>query len=98
MGFALVAPITLPAGGIQKNFEELIFLNNSQEIILCSNCYLYTFPGVNAKKLSILNSGSSLFILNKWVGKDRKDTWARVELSTIQFLENPLITRGWIKM
>jgi len=32
--FALIAPITLPAGGIQKNLNQNKFLNNTKEIIL----------------------------------------------------------------
>ena len=34
IGFALVSPITLPAGGIQRNLNEYKSLNNSKEIIL----------------------------------------------------------------
>ena len=34
IGFALIGPITLPAGGIQRNLYEYKTLNNSKEIIL----------------------------------------------------------------
>ncbi len=36
--FALIGPITLPAGGIQRNLNDYNALNNSKEIILSSNC------------------------------------------------------------
>ena len=98
IGFALIGPITLPAGGIQRNLNEYKILNNSKEIILKKNCSLYTFPKINAKKLMVLSSGSSLSILRKWVVKER-DIWARVELSTNRLMEHPNRTkRGWIKM
>ena len=98
IGFALVCPITLPAGGIQRNLNEFNVLNNSKEIILNSNCSLYTFPKTNAKKLLILNSGSSLSILRKWAVNE-KDIWARVELVTTSFFEHPnKTTKGWIKI
>ena len=98
IGFALIGPITLPAGGIQKNLNEYNILNNSKEIILNANCSLYTFPKKNAKKLLVLNTGSSLIILRKW-GVKEDDIWARVELVTNQFLENPnRTTKGWIKI
>ena len=98
IGFALVGPITLPAGGIQKNLNEYKILNNSKEIILNSNCSLYSFPKTNAKKLMVLNSGSSLSILRKWVVSE-KDIWARVELVTNRFIEHPNRTsKGWIKL
>ena len=98
IGFALIGPITLPAGGIQRNLNEYKSLNNSKEIILNANCSLYTFPKTNAKKLMVLNSGYSLSILRKWVVNDR-DIWARVELATNRFIEHPnRTTKGWIKM
>ena len=98
IGFALIGPISLPAGGIQKNLNEYIVLNTSKEIILNANCLLYGFPKTDAKKLLVLNSGSSLSILHKWVDNER-DIWARVELATNLFLEHPNITKkGWIKI
>ena len=98
IGFALIGPITLPAGGIQRNLNEYSILNNSKEIILNANCSLYTFPKINAKRLLVLNTGSSLSVLQKWVVNEN-DTWARVELLTNRFIENPnTIKRGWIKI
>ena len=98
IGFALIGPITLPAGGIQRNLNEFYILNNSKEIILNANCPLYTFPKINAKRLLVLNTGSSLSVLQKWVVNEN-DTWARVELLTNKFIEYPNRTeRGWIKI
>ena len=98
IGFALIGPITLPAGGIQRDLVEYEILNNSKEIILKSNSALYTFPKTNAKQLTVLNSGSSLSILRKWVVTER-DVWVRVELATNRFIDHPnKITRGWIKI
>ena len=96
--FALIGPITLPAGGIQRNLNQYKTVNNTKEIILNANCSLYTFPKTNAKKLMVLNSGSSLSILRKWVVNER-DIWARVELVTNRLIEHPnRTTKGWIKM
>ena len=98
IGFALIGPISLPAGGIQRNSSEYKILNNSKEIILISNCSLFAFPKTNAKKLIFLYSGSSLSILQKYVVNER-DIWARVELLTNRFIENPNMTKkGWIKL
>ena len=98
IGFALIGPITLPAGGIQRNLDEYNILNSSKEIILSANCSLYTFPKINAKKLLVLDTGSSLSVLQKWVVSEN-NTWARVELLTNRFIEHPNITkRGWIKI
>ena len=98
IGFALIGPISLPAGGIQRNFIEYKILNNSKEIILNASCSLYAFPKINAQKLRVLNSGYSLAILQQWVVNE-KDIWARVELATNRFIEDPnRIKRGWIKI
>ena len=98
IGFALIGPITLPAGGIQRDLNEYNILNNSKEIILNSNCSLYTFPKMNAKKLLVLDTGSSLSVLQKWVVNEN-NTWVRVELLTNRFIEHPNTTkRGWIKI
>ena len=98
IGFALIGPVTLPAGGIQRHLSEYKVLNNSKEIILDSNCSLYTFPSTNAKKLISLNSGSSLSILHKFIVNE-KDIWVRVELLTNLFVDSPNKTkRGWINM
>ena len=95
--FALIAPITLPAGGIQRNLNILEVLDNSKEIILISNCHLYSYPETNSKKLIVLDSGKLLSILSQWKDKE-SNVWLRVKLSSNQFLDNPnIITKGWIK-
>jgi hypothetical protein len=96
--FALVGPITLPAGGIQKSIHNISYLNNSKEIILSSNCSLYSFPNNDAEKLMVVNCGNQLSILQKWE-INKKEIWFRVKLATNQLFDDPnKITKGWIKM
>ena len=98
IGFALIGPITLPAGGIQRNLDDYNIFNNSKEIVLNKSCSLYTYPRTKAKKLMVLNSGSSLSILGKYEVTER-GIWARVELATNRLIEHPnKITKGWIKI
>ena len=96
--FALIAPITLPAGGIQKNLNQNNFLNNTNEIILISSASLYSCPEIYAKKLLVLDVGTTLSVLRNW--KDSKSqTWVRVELASNKLLADPnKILKGWIKM
>ena len=96
--FALIAPITLPAGGIQKSLNQNKFPNNTKEIILSSNTSLYTFPEVHAKELLLLDIGTSLTVLRNWrVGES--EIWFRVELASNKILDNPnKIIKGWIKI
>ena len=96
--FALIAPITLPAGGIQKSINQNKFLNNAEEIILSSNTYLYSFPEINAKELSVLDIGTTLSVLRNWKVSE-SEIWIRVELAYNKFLDDPnQIKKGWIKM
>ncbi len=96
--FALIAPITLPAGGIQKSLNQNKFPNNTNEIILSSNTYLYSFPEINAKELLVLEVGTTLSVLRNWQVSD-SEIWVRVELASNKFLDDPnKIKKGWIKM
>ena len=96
--FALIAPITLPAGGIQKSLNQNKFLQNTNEIILSSNTYLYAYPEIYAKELLVLDLGTTLSVLRDWK-VSKNETWVRVELATNKFLDDPnKILKGWIKM
>tara|TARA_B100000242_G_scaffold82490_1_gene54832 strand:+ start:60 stop:386 length:327 start_codon:yes stop_codon:yes gene_type:complete len=96
--FALIGPITLPAGGIQKSLNQYKFLNNTKEIILSSATSLYSFPEKNAKKLIILEAGTSITVLRRWKVNE-KELWVRIELESNKILEEPnKIKKGWIKM
>ena len=96
--FALVAPITLPAGGIQKCLNQNKFPNNTNEIILSSNTSLYSCPELYAKELLVLEVGTTLLVLRNWK-VNKNETWVRVELASNKFLDDPnKILKGWIKM
>ena len=96
--FALIAPITLPAGGIQKSLNHNEFSNNTNEIILSSNTSLYSSPEIYAKELLILDIGTTLSVLSNWKVSQRQ-IWLRVELASNKILDDPnKITKGWIKM
>jgi len=96
--FALIAPITLPAGGIQKSLNQNKFTNTTQEIILSSNISLYSCPEIYAKELLVLDVGTTLSVLRNWK-VSKSETWVRVELASNKFLDDPnKILKGWIKL
>ena len=96
--FALIAPITLPAGGIQKTLNQNKFPNNTDEIILSSSTSLYSFPEIHAKELLVIDIGTTLSVLRNWKVSE-SEIWVRVELASNRFLDDPnKITKGWIKM
>ena len=96
--FALIAPISLPAGGIQKSLNQNEFTDNAKEIILSSNISLYSFPKIHAKKLLVLDVGTTLSVLRNWKVSEN-EIWVRVELASNKVFDDPnKITKGWIKM
>ena len=96
--FALIAPITLPAGGIQKSLNQNKFPNNTKEIILSSKTSLYSFPQIDAKELLVLDMGTNLSVLRNWKVSE-SEIWVRVELASNKFIDNPnMIKKGWIKI
>ena len=96
--FALIAPITLPAGGIQKSLNQNKFLQNTNEIILISNTSLFSCPEIYAKELLVLDVGTTLSVLRNWKVSE-SEIWVRVELASNKFLDDPnKISKGWIKM
>ena len=96
--FALIAPITLPAGGIQKSLNQDKLPHNTNEIILISNASLYSSPEIHAKQLLVLDVGTTLSVLQNWK-VSKSETWVRVELASNKFLDDPnKILKGWIKM
>ena len=96
--FALIAPITLPAGGIQKSLNQNKFPRNVNEIILSSKTSLYSCPEIYARELLVLDTGTTLSVLRNWRVR-KSETWVRVELASNKFLDDPnRILKGWIKM
>ena len=96
--FALIGPITLPAGGIQKGLSQYKFPCNTKEIILSSNTSLYSFPEISATELLVLDIGTNLSVLRDWKVSE-SEIWVRVQLASNKFLDDPnKISKGWIKM
>ena len=96
--FALIGPITLPAGGIQKSLNQDQFNQNTREIILTSNTSLHSFPGIIAKELLLLNVGTTLSVLRDWKVNEN-EIWVSVELASNILLDDPnKVKKGWIKM
>ena len=96
--FALIAPITLPAVGIQKSLNQYNFPNNAKEIISSYKTSLYSFPEVNARELLVLEIGTPLSVLRSWRVSE-SEIWLRVQLASNKLLDNPnKIIKGWIKM
>ena len=98
ISFALFAPIYLPAGGIQKNLNNLSCFNKAKEIVLDSNCTIYIMPDLHSKKLRYLKAGSTLLVLRHWITSN-DDRWFRVQTSSNIFADNSNTSiKGWMRV
>ena len=96
--FALIAPISLPAGGIQNTLNQNKFPKNTKEIVLISDTSLYSSPEIYSKELLVLDVGTTVSVLRNWKVSE-SEIWVRVELASNKFLDDPnKIKKGWIKM
>ena len=94
IGFALIGPIHLPAGGIQR----VIALENSQQMILSSKCSILCSPHLKSKKLRILPVGTSFSVLNDWVDLNQ-ERWIRIQLNSNFLVDNVnQPNKGWMKI
>ena len=86
--FALIAPITLPAGGIQKSLNQNKFPKNANEVILSAKTSLYACPEIHAKELLVLDVGTTLSVLRNWKVSEY-ETWVRVEFCLLYTSPSP---------
>ena len=95
--FALVGPISLPAGGIQRSTINELEVEKSNEIIINSNRHIYYYPEKNSKKQSALRIGTSASILRYWIASDH-ERWIRIELPKSIFNNFGQPLKGWMKI
>ncbi len=101
LGFALMAPITLPAGGglyqakipLQRQLRS-----NLSTLIAGDNNFLLSSPFEDAPSLRKLENGTPLTILRTWHYSQEK-IWLYVEISSAQMFDRSSnARRGWINI
>jgi len=99
--FALLAPITLPAGG--GVFHSKITLqrrlgSNLSPLIAGDNNFLLSSPFKDAPSLRKLENGTPLTILRTW-HYSKEQMWLYVEISSSQIFDRSSnARRGWINV
>ena len=92
LGFALMAPAALPAGGGERRLPELRRRGSHQEPLVSGpGCSLRCAPRRQAPSLVELPSGSRLRVLGEWLGPSGS-RWLRVEVPSAA--GRP--ARGWL--
>lgn len=92
LGFALMAPTTLPAGGGERRLPELRRRQHLQEPLLSSSCLsLLCAPERRAPVLTRLDTGEPLRVLRRWLSPEGR-LWLRVE--AVAPCGKP--ARGWL--
>ncbi len=93
LGFALVAPAALPAGGGDRRLPELRRRQSSAEPLLSSTCLsLRCAPEQRAPLLARVEAGAPLRVVHQWLSPQGR-RWLRVEASDLA--GRP--ARGWLR-
>jgi hypothetical protein len=92
LGFALLAPAALPAGGAERRLPEVRRRESSREPLLSvASSSLRSSPQRHAPVLAHLEPGSPLRVLRHWFAPDGR-RWLQVE--TVREVRQP--SRGWL--
>jgi hypothetical protein len=92
LGFALVTPTALPAGGADRRLPEVRRRQNAHEPLLSTGCLpLRCAPERRAPVITQVESGASLQVLQQWFCPQGR-LWLRVEASN----RGGRSTRGWL--
>jgi hypothetical protein len=92
LGFALLAPAALPAGGGDRRLPEVRRRESSREPLLSvASSSLHSSPQRHAPVLAHLEPGSPLRVLRHWFAPDGR-RWLQVE--AVREVRQP--SRGWL--
>ncbi len=95
---ALFIPISLPAGGVQKNLNEVFRSYSSPQTLAGGACSFRSSPSTSAIILRKVSLGTPIHILRKSDSPDG-ESWLYVQISSFPLLEvNYQPKRGWIAL
>ena len=98
LSFALLAPVTLPAGGGSQSRFSIRRSDENGPVLLRDYCLLRSSPCVDSPSLRTLKPGTPIDILRIWHSSDG-DTWILVQTNSIDFVEVVgLAKRGWVNV
>ncbi len=98
LGVALIAPVSLPAGGAERRNPEIRQRERSGPFLLSESCVLRSSPYVEAPSLSTLEVGTPLRILRCWHSPDG-NSWLQVKIPFSEFVGlDSQARRGWVSV
>ena len=93
---ALVAPINLPAGGLDRLKPLVRQRQRCCPLIVSERSSLLSSPFVLSPILLRLESGTPLKVLRHWKSNDGRN-WLQVQLASSSFLDvGRVVKRGWL--
>ena len=98
LSFALLAPISLPAGGASQVKDEIRRLEGRCKIFAEKNCFLRASPCLNSPCLNFINAGTPIRVLRVW-NDSNGSKWMHIHiLSTSSGHEIGSVKRGWVNV
>ncbi len=96
---ALIAPISLPAGGAIQRKTEIISHESTKLCLAGNSCEILSSPYLLAPKLCKFSLGTPLRIIRLWHSVEGS-RWVQVQLRSPNAFGLPSVkpTRGWINV
>ena len=83
LAFALLAPVSLPAGGGNQTQGKIRRSDETMPIFAGENCQLKTSPSVDAPSLRVIQAGTPIRVLRIWQGPDGNN-WLQVKIVSLE--------------
>ncbi len=98
LSVALLIPVSLPAGGAQKNNLKIHAREYCAPVLANDSCELLASPSIMAPRLRTLQIGTPMRILRVWEGEDGKN-WIHVQVASNDAIELTYsVNRGWLSV
>tara|TARA_Y100001968_G_scaffold280661_1_gene277376 strand:- start:316 stop:651 length:336 start_codon:yes stop_codon:yes gene_type:complete len=98
LSFALLGPISLPAGGGSKLTHSIRRNNSSRSTIISEYYSLKSSPSLDSPSLRVLQAGTPISILKVWTSS-HGDNWLLVKINSIELVDViGLPKRGWVNV
>ena len=98
LSFALVAPVSLPAGGSSLARNVIRRSGELEPCLAGDSCDLLVSPFSESNKVRKLEIGTPMRVLRVWNAPDG-GSWIQVQITSFELIEViGLATRGWVNV
>ena len=98
LGFALFAPVALPAGGLDRRQLLICHRERAGPWLVANSSFLRSSPFIEAPSLRSIEFGTPLRVVRRWQNSEGKK-WLQVQTTSHSFIDCDCdVTRGWMNV